>query len=304
MDEALTVEHLAQVLQEPNRPLLTQVLRILGQVCCRAILGDTLQCEANGGMRTKDGSRRRTSGGVFFQLARERATTHERWRLFPRSALPQPQAPALPHAQPQAPTWDEVQVVVNTLPQGEAPVTLTLIGRPDVQVVQACSTSVAFRMQGKEPGPLPKGLPPVPSQGPMTWLVAIALSGTAMSPTGDTTKHDTRTRVAEMYKATGTQPCCGKAHRGKFAGWAIRESWGGITHEGYRWTPRNACFTIPTHSYLQHVKGVALPNNTAEHASRPGVLWGKGSFGTQRSNFPCHRVNTRGQRPATASLLR
>ena len=53
--------------------------------------------------------------------------------------------------------------------------TLTLIGRPDVQAVQACSTSVAFWMQGKEPGPLPKGLPPVPSQGPITWLVAIAL---------------------------------------------------------------------------------------------------------------------------------
>ena len=175
MDEELTVEHVAQVLQEPNRPLLTQVLRTLGQICCRAILGDTLQCEANGGMRTKDGSRRRTPGGVFFQLARERATTHKRWHLFPRSALPQPQAPALPHAQPQAPTWDEVQAVVNTRPQGEAPVTLTLIGRPEVQGVQARSTSVAFRMPGKEPGLLPKGLPPVPSQGPLTWLVAIAL---------------------------------------------------------------------------------------------------------------------------------
>ena len=53
--------------------------------------------------------------------------------------------------------------------------TLTLIGRPDVQAVQARSTFVAFRMQGKEPGPLPKGLPPVPSQGPLTWLVAMAL---------------------------------------------------------------------------------------------------------------------------------
>ena len=167
--------HVAQVLQEPHRPLLTPVLRTLGQVCGRALLGDTLQCEASGGMRTKDGGRRRTPGGVFFQRARERATTHEHWRLFPRPALSQPQAPGLPHAQPQAPTWDEVQAVVNTRPQGEAPVTLTLIGRPDVQAVQARSTSVAFRMQGKEPGPLPKGLPPVPSQGPLTWLVAMAL---------------------------------------------------------------------------------------------------------------------------------
>ena len=54
--DALTVDTLAEVLQEPNRPLLTQVLRTLGQICCRAILGDTLQCEANGGMLTTDGT--------------------------------------------------------------------------------------------------------------------------------------------------------------------------------------------------------------------------------------------------------
>jgi len=30
-------------------------------------------------------------------------------------------------------------------------------------------------MQGKEPGSLPKGLPPVPGQGPIPWLVVMAL---------------------------------------------------------------------------------------------------------------------------------
>src|SRR5262245_61311534 len=84
-----------------------------------------------------------------------------------------------------------------------------------------------------------------------------------------------------MYKATNTQPRCGKAHRGKCSGWAVRGSWGGITHEGSRWTPPNACFTMPTYSYRLHVQGIAPPNNTAEHASGPGVLWGQGSFGTQ-----------------------
>jgi hypothetical protein len=68
--DALTVDTLAEVLQEPNRPLLMQVLRTLGQDRTRAVLTATLQCEANGGMRTKDGTRRRTPGGTFFQLAR------------------------------------------------------------------------------------------------------------------------------------------------------------------------------------------------------------------------------------------
>ena len=70
MDEC-TVDKLAQVLQEPNIDLLTQVLRILGPDRTTAILADTRTCEANGGMLTKDRARRRTPGGVFFQLVKE-----------------------------------------------------------------------------------------------------------------------------------------------------------------------------------------------------------------------------------------
>jgi hypothetical protein len=175
--DTLTAEALAGILQEPKVPLLRQVLRTVGQDRCAAILADTLTCEANGGMLTKDGTRRRTPGGVFFQFVKERATQQERQRLFPP---PKPQhhqapAPAQSHAQPQAPTWEEVQALVQTLPQGEATVKLTLIGRPALDAVQTRPTYVAFRMQGKEPGPLPKGLPPVPAQHSITWLVVIAL---------------------------------------------------------------------------------------------------------------------------------
>jgi hypothetical protein len=84
MDE-VTVDTLAQALQEPKRALLLKVLRILGQDRCAAILADTLQCEDGGGMLTKDGTCRRTPGGVFFQLVKERATRQERQRLFPSS---------------------------------------------------------------------------------------------------------------------------------------------------------------------------------------------------------------------------
>ena len=53
--------------------------------------------------------------------------------------------------------------------------TLTLVGRPEAQAIQTRLTYVAFRMQGTEPRSLPKGLPPVPGQGPITWLVVIDL---------------------------------------------------------------------------------------------------------------------------------
>ena len=175
--DPLTGETLAAILQEPQVPLLRQVLRTLGQDRCAALLADTLACEARGGMHTKDGTRRRTPGGVFFQLVMAQATPKERQRLLYR-ARPQPPnapAPGRPPAPPQEPTWAEVQALVQTLPQGEATVKLTLIGRPALEAIQTRPTYIALRMQGKAPGPLPKGLPPVPDQHPITWLVVIAL---------------------------------------------------------------------------------------------------------------------------------
>jgi Phosphorylated adapter RNA export protein, RNA-binding domain len=172
--DALTVDILAEALQEPNRPLLTLVLRTLGQDRTRAVLTATQQCEAAGGMRTKAGDRRRTPGGVFFQLVKQHATTRERHRLFPRPPPPSPQG------QPQTPTvltWEEASVLMQTLataPPGEArTMKLTLIGRPGK--VETRGQAVMFRLQGKPPGALPRGLPPVPTQAPLTWDVLVAL---------------------------------------------------------------------------------------------------------------------------------
>jgi hypothetical protein len=168
--DALTVDTLAEVLQEPNRPLLMQVLRTLGQDRTRAVLTATLQCEANGGMRTKDGTRRRTPGGIFFQLVRQHARPDERRRLFPR---PAPQ----PGQAPRVLTWEEASSLMQTPatePPGEArTMKLTLIGRPGkIETRQQC---VVFRIQGKPPGALPRGLPPMPSTPALTWNVMVAL---------------------------------------------------------------------------------------------------------------------------------
>ena len=176
--EALTVEKLAEVLQEPNRPLLRQVLRLLGPDRTTEILADTLTCEANGGLLTTDGTRRRTPGGVFFQLVKERITPQKRRRLFPyhgpqRPLRPIPQTPATP----QGLTWDQVQTIIQTLaqaPAGEAKtMKLTLIGRPGK--VETHGQAVFFRLQGKPPATLPRGLPPLPSTPALTWNMLVAL---------------------------------------------------------------------------------------------------------------------------------
>ena len=111
--DALTVDTLAKALQEPKRPLLTQVLRTLGQDRTRAVLTATLEHEAAGGMLTKDGTRRRTPGGTFFQLVRQQVSPQERQRLFPWQAPQHGQGQ--PQRQPTALTWGEAQIVTQTL---------------------------------------------------------------------------------------------------------------------------------------------------------------------------------------------
>jgi hypothetical protein len=179
----LTVDQLADALQEPNRPLLRQVLRVLGHARTTALLAEALQCEATGGMLTADGTRRRTPGGVFFHVVRQQASPKERQRLFPRPTPPHRQAPSAgqttPVGGPPPPVlpWDEVSPIIQTLathPPGEArTMKLTLIGRPGT--VEVREQAVVFRMQGKAPGPLPKGLPPLPSTPALTWNVMVAL---------------------------------------------------------------------------------------------------------------------------------
>ena len=173
--EELTVETLAEVLQESNMALLTQVLTILGPDRTSTLLIETLHCEANGGMLTKDGTRRRTPGGTFFQLVRQQAQPQERRQLFPHLA-PQ-QGRTQPQRQPTVLTWEEASTLIQTLatqPPGEArTMKLTLIGRPGK--VEPHGQAVIFRMQGKPPGALPRGLPSVPTQAPLTWNVMVAL---------------------------------------------------------------------------------------------------------------------------------
>ena len=80
--DTLTAEKLAAALQEPDKALLARVLTMLGQDRCAAILADTLTTESQGGMLTKAGYRRRTPGGVFFHLVKDRSTGKERHGLF------------------------------------------------------------------------------------------------------------------------------------------------------------------------------------------------------------------------------
>ncbi|HEY5865305.1 MAG TPA: phosphorylated adapter RNA export RNA-binding domain-containing protein [Candidatus Tectomicrobia bacterium] len=88
--DTLTAGMLAEVIQEPEKVPLARVLKQLGQERCAAILADALTIESSGGMLLKDGSRRRTPGGTFFQLVKDACTGKERHFIFAVLAAKKP----------------------------------------------------------------------------------------------------------------------------------------------------------------------------------------------------------------------
>lgn len=70
-------------LRDPNKEQVERCVRRLGCDACLELLEKTLQIQNAGGESTKDGSRKRTAGGVFFNLVqaavRERKYTPEDW---------------------------------------------------------------------------------------------------------------------------------------------------------------------------------------------------------------------------------
>ena len=159
--DTLTAPQLAAALQEPNTILLSKVLRLLGQERCRALLTDALTTEASGGMRTKDGTRRRTPGGTFFHLVRDQCTKEERTRLFPY--VPSTQAerpgPSAPPAQPVQPDATPLALTLD-LWKGLTPMpvtaTLKLVLR-DLPATRESGSMVYMALQN-EPRGLPKGI--------------------------------------------------------------------------------------------------------------------------------------------------
>ena len=172
------VDEISRQLTEPNRRLIRRIVIVVGVERAQALLQQALAIEAAGGQQTRDGTRRKTPGGVFISLARAQAvSTQERQKLLdnskPKSVQP---APALVDTPALAPlTWDEVtQLIAQVLQSvGEAKtVKLTLIGRPHKFVQQP--NCVVIAMKGKEPPTFPKGLPTPPANSTITWVAFIA----------------------------------------------------------------------------------------------------------------------------------
>jgi hypothetical protein len=80
-----TVSTIAKALGESDEIPLTQirgVVRVLGEDVSLKLLDETKQIEDKGGMMLPDNSRKRTPGGVFFFLARQKLSHEDKLVIF------------------------------------------------------------------------------------------------------------------------------------------------------------------------------------------------------------------------------
>ncbi len=169
---------IARQLSETNKQALLQLrrtVRLMGEATARDILRETLEVEAQGGLQTNDGTRRRTPGGVYFHLLKQRVGQKEFFKIFRRGKAQRPPgAQPVPTPQPVAPfNLTDLPDVLQELAQqyGEAStVKITVIGRP-ANVVERGDVVMLGLVNDKAPS-LPKGLPSPPPQTKYVVLVA------------------------------------------------------------------------------------------------------------------------------------
>lgn len=82
MREAVTAGAIAKVLHESCHIVIARALRVLGPERCIELLTEALLIEHQGGMLLKDGSGKRTLGGIFLHLCKERSTPEEKRAIF------------------------------------------------------------------------------------------------------------------------------------------------------------------------------------------------------------------------------
>ncbi len=183
------VKNIAQALGENQRSSIAQIRRIvkqMGEDFAEETLEQAWQIEQNGGMLVSDGSRRRTVGGVFFLLVKERLLADERiddlQTIFPNwkpgkgsEQPPTPEPAPEPAVSLPVATWAE-RINLLDATDGEVgdvrSVKVTLVGKLSAPVERQGFTLATLEYQGPLPA-LPKGMPAPDAVPTVKYLVYI-----------------------------------------------------------------------------------------------------------------------------------
>ena len=84
---------------EQPRKQIAEIVEVLGAELALALLAETRRVQDEGGVEVRDGTRRRTDGGVFFALARGKLSKTDKNRIF---RIRPPKPPEVPEEQRDA----------------------------------------------------------------------------------------------------------------------------------------------------------------------------------------------------------
>ena len=144
------------------------VVKTVGENTARTFLAEAQEIETAGGMLFPDG-KRRTFGGVFFQVVRKNTKGKSRQIIFYHwRNPPQPGEPGAAPAGLPSMKWTERGTILNEAVAGKATnVKVTIVGRPGKVVVREGFAFISLSNEGGAPSSLPKGVP-VPQKLPRT----------------------------------------------------------------------------------------------------------------------------------------
>ncbi len=181
------VKQIATALTEENTYLIKRIVNEIGVERSMQIFDKAVEVEAGEGIMTRDGSRRRTPGGVFFFLVRGRISKEQYFSIWER---PQPfyrkqkQPQQKPPPQKRAPQkkkkaeplrWAARLALFNEVAGEHGQVSsaeVKLIGRP-IKVLPRGNV-VILTLRNRSQPPLPRALPQVEEDGTV-FLVFLTL---------------------------------------------------------------------------------------------------------------------------------
>ncbi len=178
----VVARQIATTLREKSLPNVFRIVLYCGEEQAWAWLDKTQEIEAQGGMMTRNGKRRRTAGGVYFQVAKHHLYHHNKalFRFVFRPNLnqqvgkkkrPTATAPTTPAPQIGWPQRGKLIEQARTqIPRGRATtVKVTLIGKLG-KTIEKPQFTLAMMSNVPRLDTMPKGLP-IPDKVPATQYI-------------------------------------------------------------------------------------------------------------------------------------
>ena len=150
------------------KTLIRQIIQEVGDDFACQLLKEALQIDADGGMLTLDGVQKRTIGGIFFHLARNRLPQETVERVFARENRRRKHTPKYID-------WDKRTWIIEERLQKKGKIRevhVSMIAKPKT-FTRTYDTIVTQMIQLRQQKDFPNGLPPLPEQEPL-YTVYIA----------------------------------------------------------------------------------------------------------------------------------